>query len=292
MKHVKPRLLPGLIALWVAVAAGCATPEEAPAPASVTPFDGLIAAERGFAAASRAHGVREAFLANLAENSTVFRPGTGPVDGRQSYSEGTPPTGTLDWYPARAEVAPTDDLGYTTGPWEYRAEGSEPTYGHYMSVWRRQTDGSWKVELDIGIQHAEPPSWTDRIEPEPGPARASVEATRTAFEAVLMERDLELAAATRESDPVSAYRTLGADDVTLYRNEAFPAGLSTPEGPSPSVILECTPAHAGASTAGDLGYTYGSVEIETDAGPAARHYARIWRNTPSGPRLVLDIEIP
>ena len=36
------------------------------------------------------------------------------------------------------------------------AETEKNVYGHYVSVWRKDADGLWKVIVDIGIAHAEP----------------------------------------------------------------------------------------------------------------------------------------
>jgi len=44
-------------------------------------------------------------------------------------------------------------------------------WGDYMTIWKRQADGTWKFVLDLGCRHAEPktpaPSW----EPPPGSLR-------------------------------------------------------------------------------------------------------------------------
>ncbi|MGH9424802.1 MAG: YybH family protein, partial [Terriglobia bacterium] len=111
----------------------------------------LIEAERAFAATSLAKGTRAAFLEFLAEDSVLFRP--GPIPGKKWIEEHPAPSTFLTWEPAFADVAQSGDLGYTTGPWEIRPTGpkDKPTaYGHFVSVWKRQTDGLWKVVVDLG----------------------------------------------------------------------------------------------------------------------------------------------
>jgi ketosteroid isomerase-like protein len=60
----------------------------------------------------------------------------------------------LTWSPVGADIAASGDLGYTYGNYEFRTkdEDGRPVvdHGHYMSVWKKQPDGSWKVVLDMG----------------------------------------------------------------------------------------------------------------------------------------------
>lgn len=60
---------------------------------------------------------------------------------------------TLSWKPTRVTVAGSGDLAYSTGPYEMSAPGDtgKPSIdrGKYVAVWKKQTDGNWKVAVDI-----------------------------------------------------------------------------------------------------------------------------------------------
>jgi Domain of unknown function (DUF6265) len=60
--------------------------------------------------------------------------------------------GTLDWDPVIGGVAPGGTLGFTVGTSTWTPPGqTEPGYpGSYLTVWRRQPDGAWKVLFDTG----------------------------------------------------------------------------------------------------------------------------------------------
>jgi ketosteroid isomerase-like protein len=65
------------------------------------------------------------------------------------------PTGArLTWKPTKAEVLGRGDLGYSVGSWELRAVtgGGQAavTRGDYLTVWRKQADGAWRVSFDTG----------------------------------------------------------------------------------------------------------------------------------------------
>jgi ketosteroid isomerase-like protein len=89
----------------------------------------------------------------------------GYVDGRDVIRELMVPafadtTTALRWEPDTAVVAVAGDLAYTLGHWESVVRtvtgDSVVARGNYVTLWRRQSDGSWKVALDIGNQAATP----------------------------------------------------------------------------------------------------------------------------------------
>src|SRR5262252_4661081 len=112
----------------------------------------LVEMEHAFAKAAATKGTRDAFLEFLADDAIVFQP--GPVNGRKFWSERTAAKGLLSWQPAFADVSRAGDLGYTTGPWEYRPNGPEDqpvAFGQYFTIWKKQSDGAWKAVLDRGV---------------------------------------------------------------------------------------------------------------------------------------------
>src|SRR5437870_5397665 len=117
----------------------------------------MVESERKFYETGQEKGTRAAFLAFLADDSIVFRP--GPVNGKEAWGK-RPETGLdLIWEPTFAAIARSADFGYTTGPAKWRANKKEEKflgYGHFVSIWKKQKDGSWKVALDCGIENPEP----------------------------------------------------------------------------------------------------------------------------------------
>jgi ketosteroid isomerase-like protein len=63
----------------------------------------------------------------------------------------------LAWRPVMAEVSSDGSMAHTIGTWNFHVRGKDSAAtagtGHYLTVWRRQADGSWKVLADIGTQH-------------------------------------------------------------------------------------------------------------------------------------------
>lgn len=73
------------------------------------------------------------------------------MNGREVW-EKRPETGLdLIWEPAFAAITQSADFGYTTGPARWRTSKKEEKflgYGHFISIWKKQKDGSRKVALD------------------------------------------------------------------------------------------------------------------------------------------------
>jgi ketosteroid isomerase-like protein len=119
--------------------------------------DSLVQTERAFAQASVAKGMKDAFLAYLADDSVIFRPAAVP--GKAWMQDHPAPPIVLSWRPAYAEVARSGDLGFTTGPYELRSQDPKDTdvgYGTFVTVWKRQAEGAWRVALDLGTSGPQP----------------------------------------------------------------------------------------------------------------------------------------
>ena len=116
----------------------------------------LLQTDRNFAQASITLGSAEAFHNFLADSAMIFPAGSVPVHGleniyrRMKKNEGA---GILSWQPQKADVAAAGDMGWTWGKYfyEYKQNGEiKKQYGKYINIWEKQTDGSWRVVVDIG----------------------------------------------------------------------------------------------------------------------------------------------
>ena len=265
----------------------------------------LVASERAFAAASKAKGMREAFLAYLADDSVLFRP--TPVEGKKVWLNRKDASGILTWEPSLAEVARSGDFGYTTGPWEFREKSLEETpvaYGYFVSVWKKQPDGAWKVAIDIGTSNPAPTSPDAAIVPPPTNGKAAKKnASKINLEAeraALLDADKKFAAASTARGTLDAYRAQVAEDVRLYRQNNFPvvgrepalAALNSKPG-----VFNWQPTNADLARSADLGYTYGTYDFKSAASDAAAPaerggYLRIWRRHGNAWKIVCDVTNP
>ena len=110
----------------------------------------LIEADKAFNTMAQQQGVGDAFLAYSAEDPVLIRQGSMPLIGRSAFHDAFAdgPGPALSWEPLRAEIAGSGDLGYTFGRYILREGGAIKAHGVYVSIWKKQADGSWKFVLD------------------------------------------------------------------------------------------------------------------------------------------------
>ena len=263
-------------------------------------LDGLVAAEKAFSDTAAKKGIRDSFLDFMAEDGVLFRP--DPVNARE-YLQSRPATpGLLSWFPAYAEVSLSGDLGYDTGPAEYREKaGDKPEQLQFATVWKRQADGSWKALVDLGTQGNPPMPVAIALQ---GPALIEesspllVGCTIPPVRASLVLAEQALTGAIREKGSAAAYAAVLADDVRVLREgRALLSGkqaaldfLAQDTGP-----VSWAPEGAGISRVGDLGYTYGFVKHREDWEEGTwiktGNYLRVWRRPPEGGPWKLAFEV-
>jgi ketosteroid isomerase-like protein len=123
----------------------------------------LLQADADFARDVSARGTA-AWAEAFAEDGAMLIANTPLVRGREKIRElmadlGDPgkakPELQIRWRPLGAQVSDDGTLGWTYGnSVSISARGEHQ--GKYLTIWRKQADGSWKVQADQGS-----PGWAD-----------------------------------------------------------------------------------------------------------------------------------
>lgn len=126
----------------------------------------LLNVDAQFSKLSEARGVNKAYLSYLADDCVLLRPYSLPIVGKEINKVryfSRPDSGyTLTWEPLYADIAQSGELGYTYGIYEFKAMNNDgkPITGNgtYLSVWKKDPFGNWKLVLDTGNEGLEPKS--------------------------------------------------------------------------------------------------------------------------------------
>jgi ketosteroid isomerase-like protein len=117
----------------------------------------LLQVDRDFAKTGVAKNI-DSFMSFVTEDVRFYSAGvmrTGKLAFREGWAKGfADPNWTITWAPLYAEAGSSADLGYTTGSFEIHDKSSDGTpvvrKGSYVTIWRKQPAGTWKVALDMG----------------------------------------------------------------------------------------------------------------------------------------------
>ncbi len=269
--------------------------EKEPPPAQVE----LVKTERAFAKLAVERGVRESFIAYFAEDGIGFAP--HPHKVKETFSKNpapaTRPAITLNWAPVYGDIAEAGDLGWNTGPTlieDASAEKKPARHGMFFSVWKKQSDGSWRVALDLG---ADTPV---AVAPLNAPFKTYYRASgkRPAVNvnvedeiAGLLKVEREFLATAKSSSLGQAYQSRLSDDARVHRPSVMPVvGKDALRSwlANQTMTLSGEPIKVDVSRSGDLGYAYGSYELGGTQ-PQKGYFARVWKRDAAGQwRIVVD----
>lgn len=250
--------------------------------------ESLATAEKAFARESAEKGKRTAFLDALSDDGVVFDPGSGAQNGKAAWQAKKDSAAILDWQPILAVAASSGDLGYTTGPWNYRKLPNEKpaAFGEFVSIWRREA-GNWKLLCDVGFDHAAPSAPAPKLKlidlPHPS------EAKPTQFS------DLQKHDHDHATKRVTHFEAVADENIRLYQPGKFPAlgksaGVDALKAETDSIAFG--ESKGAMSQNGDLGFLWGEYRVNA-AAAATGDYLRIWRKDEQGGwKLMLDLLHP
>ena len=256
----------------------------------------LVENEGKFVQMGHDQGSRAAFLTFLADDALTFQP--GPINAKKSWIERKDDGPSLKWRPVFAAVARSCDLGYTTGPSEWRRRKEDEKalgHGQSVSIWKKQQDGEWRVIVDIGAASPGAP----KTEPEPpeiaetpaGPPKADL----TAAKKKLKEAETWFTN-TAKTDSTAALIGSSSPTVRVFRDGVYPAVGRMPANLMLSVRRgELTSERLGGemSAAGDLAYNYGKYTTVRSQDTEKGYYLQIWRTDEKGAwKIELDFQAP
>jgi ketosteroid isomerase-like protein len=252
----------------------------------------MVKTEQAFSKMGEEKNKRDAFLAFIADDGLLFRPGA--VNGKKWLLEHpAPPTDKkplLAWQPSFAGMSASGDMGFTTGPWEFKGDvkDEKPSgYGHFITVWKKQADGTWKFVVDLGISHPQSGGPQTLWQPADANKTSSFKPVDEAKERQsLLDRD--------RSYSTDKFAAFASPEVRLYRQGNLPyigSQAATEAVAKTKGHIAWQPIGGDVSRAGDLGYTHGTYEVTDDAKKVTEKgsYVRIWRKQGNVWRIVMDV---
>lgn len=254
--------------------------------------------ERNFARSSVTIGRNAAFAEYFADESAIFTD-TWITNGKQASKERKPAPVVLKWEPEFMAISESRDFGISTGPWEaqeYRPNTLPIATGYFLTVWKKQSDGLWKVILDAGSTTPAPKdnlhSFSfppDSDKPVSNPSRV----LNALVSQELLDNENQILTAWQKSPTNLIYFTFLDPDARLQRNGHPPATNRDSinhiiSGMDKEIIWKSS--GCGVASSGDLGFTYGLIKKSESSTEVKGHYVRIWRKSKDGDwKIIIDM---
>lgn len=231
----------------------------------------LVEAEKSFARYAYEHNTRDAFLRFMDSNAVVFDSGK-VIQAMPLWQARTPASSKLIWDPSFAVISTAGDLGFTSGPWTFRASARDTVIasGEFTTVWQYRNN-EWKWLVDMGVTH------NKRSTQVMAAAIELSHVERTTYDA----RRFMLAAEQQliqqlASEGKSAYNAIADPDIYLVNPGQLPVhGVAQIDQAltQMSGAVQFQAVNSGISKDGDIGYVYGYANEKNQKG----NYLRVWR---------------
>jgi hypothetical protein len=246
-------------------------------------IDGLIQAERNFAAYSVANSTKEAFLKFLDSSGIVFDQGKAK-NGIEVWNARKKRPGILNWRPQYAEISSSNGFGYTTGPWTFQNSSNDTIVarGQYTTVWHINKHGEWKFLIDLGVGNA-PVNTSNDIKK----IVASKTAIKPADTLTLVEAEKDFIELLKQNTGEAYKKYLSKESILNRMGHNYALATTDQE-----IIIKLTSSSIQYAIDGwkispglDMGYVYGTAILngKTD------NYQRIWRHEKDGWKIALEV---
>ena len=114
----------------------------------------MMQTDREFSKMSEEKGMKTAFIEYIDSNGVLLRPNRLPIIGADAIDfliQQNDSDFTMTWEPKNGAIARSGELGYTYGIYAIRPTNKDTIlYGTYVSIWKKERNGTWKYVLDSG----------------------------------------------------------------------------------------------------------------------------------------------
>lgn len=239
----------------------------------------LITADRTAGNIARRETPHEAFMSIVDKESTLYVP--SPVNA-VNYLKNRPNIPDLmSWKPNFALVSKSLDWGITSGPMEFQKMGAIKRYGQYLTVWRRDRRGNWKVHLRAEVENFGKGEVSDLVYNEPDDSwylkhRSKVRLQQR--EEVVTQSD-QLFSTVLKADNEAGFSEFLADDVRYYypwEEEITGKKNVLRFLKEKRIEIMTEPSGVGRAYSGEYAYTSGTATVRSKEKVVKFNYIRIW----------------
>ena len=249
----------------------------------------LLNADRSLMSLAKTETPYQALLNYTNEETTYFAP--GPVNGLRHMKNRPNIADVMDWQTVFSGIGKSMEFGFTTGPINFQRVGSPLRHGEYLTIWKRDRKGEWKILLRGVTEHygriytpvAEHLPNAEFIEPDSLGFLKHRSQVRLNQRNEVVASNERLFATVLRSDNRLAFEEFLADDVRLIypwsepiqgKAEVIDFLISRGE----QILTEMEAVDRAYS--GELAYSHGTANFWKSGVNNPHNYIRVWQRQP------------
>jgi len=246
----------------------------------------LINADRTMAKLSASETPYQALLSMTDKETVFFSP--GPVQGLKHMKNRPNVPDLMHWNPSFSGIAKSMEFGFTTGPVTFQRIGAPKRNGQYLTVWKRDRKGLWKISAHAISENYGNSKTTEEeylpnaifIEPDSSGYLKHRSQVRLNQRKDVVESNDRLFATILKTDNTLAFLEFLADDVRFYFpwNEPIKGKIDVLDYlEAQNLNIETEIEHVDRAYSGELAYSYGTASIRQNGPPKKYNYIRVWQ---------------
>lgn len=254
---------------------------------------GLVSVDRNAAMLSKQETPHTALSSIIDKESVFYVPSAvnafNYLNNRPNIAD------VMTWEPNFALLSKSLDFGITSGKTDFQKVGAVQRTGQYITIWKRNKKGEWKVDLRAEVENygKNKPKEMTFVEPDDSwylKHRSKVRLQQR--EDIVMSTD-ELFSTVMKADNQAAYNEFLADDARFYfpweeEIEGKNSILTFLKKKRLEIITE--PLKVGRAYSGELAYSQGTATVIDNDKAMKFNYIRVWQlNDDYQWRVVLEM---
>jgi ketosteroid isomerase-like protein len=241
---------------------------------------GLITADRNAAIVSKAEGPHAAFSSIIDKESVFYVPSAVNAFNYLNNRPNIPDV--MTWEPNFALVSKSLEFGVTSGNLEFQKVGAIKRYGQYLTIWKRNKKGAWKVDMRAEVENYGKQKAKDLTFQEPDDSwylkhRSQVRLKQR--EDIVLSTD-QLFSTISKSNTEAAYKEFMADEVRFYypwQNEMEGKTNVVNFIKKQRIDIVTEPLKVGRAYSGEYAYSQGTATIHSKDKAVKFNYIRVWQ---------------
>lgn len=240
----------------------------------------LLAADRAAARRSASEGAHAALSSISDRNSIFFVP--SPTNALAYLNSRPNIPDVLKWETNFSIVSRSLEWGVTSGPLTFQRIGARQRNGEFLTIWKRDRKGDWKVALRAEIEHygTEEKQELRLIEPENTHYVKHRSQVRLAQRNEIVMSNEKLFATVLRGSTEKAYGEFLAEDARLLFPWNDPINgkdniIDFLKKQKFDIILE--PEKVDRAYSGEVAYSYGTATLYTGDKGVKYNYLRVWQ---------------